>query len=59
MTQELLTAQEVANLLGINLSTVYTLIKSGELPAIKVGPKLWRIRASALDAYLKKGKESP
>ena len=37
MTTELLNAEEVAGLLGLSKSFVYTLIRRGQLPAAKCG----------------------
>lgn len=48
---ELLTAREVAEAMRVSTMTVYRLIKSGELPAIRVGKHL-RIRRTEVDAYL-------
>lgn len=50
----LLTVAEVAGTLRVSNMTVYRLIKSGELGALRVG-KNYRIRASDLDAYLAAG----
>lgn len=36
---------------GISTSAVYTLIKSGALPAIKLGDKLYRVSNEAVDRY--------
>ena len=47
----LLTVQEVADAMRVSRMTVYRLIKSGELPAIRVG-RHFRIRAADLDGYL-------
>lgn len=47
---ELLTAREVAELMRVSTMTVYRLIKSGELPAIRVGKHL-RIRRDDVEAY--------
>jgi excisionase family DNA binding protein len=47
----LLTPNEVAEQLRVSTMTVYRLIKSGDLPAIRVG-KHFRIRASDLAGYL-------
>ena len=47
----LLTVAEVASAMRISTMTVYRLIKSGELPAIRVG-KNYRIRESDMDRYL-------
>lgn len=47
----LLTVGEVADHMRVSNMTVYRLIKSGALPAIRVG-KNYRIRASDLSSYL-------
>ena len=41
MNSEVLTVQEVANYLRIDIRTVYRLAKKGELPCIKIG-RQWR-----------------
>ncbi len=47
----LLTVREVAATMRVSTMTVYRLIKSGQLPAIRVG-KNYRIRESDVDTYL-------
>ncbi len=47
----LLTVREVAATMRVSTMTVYRLIKSGELPAIRVGMN-YRIRESDVDRYL-------
>ena len=47
----LLTVAEVADHMRVSNMTVYRLIKSGQLPAIRVG-KNFRIRGRDLEAYL-------
>jgi excisionase family DNA binding protein len=47
----LLTVREVAATMRVSTMTVYRLIKSGELPAIRVG-KNYRIRESDVNRYL-------
>ena len=49
--QSLLTVSEVANMMRVSKMTVYRLIKSGQLPALRVG-KNFRIRADDVDTYL-------
>ncbi|MFV0343722.1 MAG: substrate-binding domain-containing protein [Anaerocolumna sp.] len=51
MSQEFYTPMEVADLLKIKKSTVYELIKRGELKCIKVG-KQFRVLKNDLDLYL-------
>lgn len=47
----LLTVGEVAATMRVSNMTVYRLIKSGDLPALRVG-KNYRIRESDVDGYL-------
>ncbi len=46
-----LTVQEVAGLMRVSPMTVYRLIKSGDLPAVRVG-RSFRVRDSDVDKYL-------
>ena len=46
-----LTVQEVADLIRVSSMTVYRLIKSGELPAVRVG-RSFRVRDVDVDTYL-------
>ena len=44
---------EVADELSVSLSQVYHMVRSGELPAIKVGGRgQWRIERSKLEEYI-------
>lgn len=48
-----LTLADVAETLNVSASQAYALVRSGELPAIKVGGRgQWRIEASELEAYI-------
>lgn len=49
--ESLLTVSEVASMMRVSNMTVYRLIKSGQLPALRVG-KNYRIRASDVETYL-------
>jgi excisionase family DNA binding protein len=51
MDTELLTPEEAAVYLRLNPQTAYRLLRGGQLPGVKIG-RQWRIRKSALDAYL-------
>ena len=51
MESDLLSSQEVAELLKISRNTVYELIKRGELSSLKVGKQV-RISKSEVNAYL-------
>lgn len=49
-----LTTEEVIQYLQLNLKTVYRLIRSGQLPAVRVG-RQWRFRKSDLDNLQNRG----
>ena len=49
--EPLLTVKEVAAVMRVSAMTVYRLINSGQLPAVRVG-KNFRIRESDLNEYL-------
>lgn len=49
---ELLTPQEAAKILKVDRRTVYKYLRSGELPAAKIGDT-WRIRQEDLDKFIK------
>ena len=50
--QPFLTPQEVSDLLQVSVQTVRRWIKEDDLPAYKVGPRMWRIRKVDLDEWL-------
>lgn len=52
MGERLLTVAEVARTMRVSNMTVYRLIKSGQLRAIRVG-KNYRIRESEVERYLR------
>lgn len=56
--RELLTADEVARELGLRPTTIYQWCREGRLPAIKLG-KEWRVRRTALDAFLEQSERRP
>jgi excisionase family DNA binding protein len=44
---------EVAEVLSVTVSQVYTLMRSGQLPAVKIGKRgVWRVSTEALEAYI-------
>jgi excisionase family DNA binding protein len=51
MGEELLSADDVAQYLELEPVTIYRWCRDGRLPCLKLG-KVWRIRRSALDAFL-------
>lgn len=52
MTGRLLTARQVADLLGVNPETVLRWTRRGELPAIRLPGGAIRYREDALDGWL-------
>jgi len=53
VTARFLTLADVAETLNISASQTYALVRSGELPAIKVGGRgQWRVEVSALEDYI-------
>lgn len=55
MTQRFIQLADVAEQLNITSSQAYALVRSGELPAIKVGQRgQWRVEASELEAYIQR-----
>jgi excisionase family DNA binding protein len=53
--EELLDIAQVAAYLGVSERTVYERVRSGALPATRVG-RLWRVPASDLQAWLESGR---
>lgn len=48
-----LTLADVAETLNISAAQTYALVRSGDLPAIKIGGRgQWRIEASALEEFI-------
>lgn len=46
-----LTAAEAMDVLGVGKNTMYRLLNSGELPAIRIG-RSWRIKLSSLQNFI-------
>jgi excisionase family DNA binding protein len=46
---------DVADVLNISATQAYALVRSGELPAIKIGGRgQWRVETSELEAYIQR-----
>ena len=56
--EQLLTTQDVAARLKVSTQTVRRWIKEGNperrLPAIRVGPRMWRVNPSELERWLRR-----
>lgn len=50
-----MTLADVAETLNISASQAYALVRSGDLPAIKVGGRgQWRVEVSVLEEYIQR-----
>ena len=48
-----LTLEDVARYLSVSVPQVYSLVRSGQLPAIKIGGRgVWRVDKKQLEAYV-------
>lgn len=54
----LLTIREVCQLLGMQKTFVYRLLKSGALPSLQIG-RARRVRREAVEAYLRRSEVGP
>ena len=50
--EKLYTVEQVSEYLALNPATVRLYLRDGELQGIKLGPRQWRVRESALEAFL-------
>ncbi|AYY13607.1 DNA-binding protein [Actinobacteria bacterium YIM 96077] len=55
MDLKLLTLDEVSEVLNTSQAQVYALVRSGELPAMKMGGRgQWRVHPDRLDEYIER-----
>ncbi|ACV09461.1 helix-turn-helix domain-containing protein [Jonesia denitrificans] len=55
MTSRFLTLADVTEVLNISSTQAYSLVRSGELPAIQVGGRgQWRVEAAELENYIQR-----
>lgn len=52
MEDELLSLEEVKDILKVHIETVRTWVRQKKLPAIKISPRDYRVRRSALNKFL-------
>lgn len=52
LANRMLTAQELASYLRVNRSTVYRLLKKGELPGFRIGSE-WRFRIDEVNRWFR------
>lgn len=59
MTQRFLTLTDVQEILNISSPQAYSLVRSGDLPAIQVGGRgQWRVEATELENYIQRQYEA-
>jgi excisionase family DNA binding protein len=55
MGSRFLSLADVQEMLNISAAQAYSLVRSGDLPAIQVGPKkVWRVEAAKLEEYIER-----
>ncbi|HEU0103099.1 MAG TPA: helix-turn-helix domain-containing protein [Mycobacteriales bacterium] len=55
VAERFLQLSDVAEVLNISASQTYALVRSGELPAIKIGGRgQWRVERSQLEEYIQR-----
>jgi excisionase family DNA binding protein len=55
VTARFLLISDVAEMLNISVAQAYALVRSGELPAIKIGGRgQWRVEREQLEAYIQR-----
>lgn len=55
MARRFIPLSEVSEVLGVSAAQAYALVRSGELPAIKVGGRgQWRVEVDELEAYIQR-----
>ena len=55
MAKRFIQLSEVSEILDISAAQAYALVRSGELPAIKVGGRgQWRVEVAELESYIQR-----
>ncbi|WP_061961727.1 helix-turn-helix domain-containing protein [Demequina flava] len=55
MSPRFLKLEDVQEILNISSQQAYSLVRSGDLPAIQVGGRgIWRIEAAELESYIQR-----
>jgi excisionase family DNA binding protein len=51
--EHLLTPEQVAERMNLSVLTVRAWLRSGRLPGVKPGGRIWRVRETDLDEYIR------
>lgn len=55
MSRRFIPLSEVSEILGVSSAQAYALVRSGDLPAIKVGGRgQWRVEVDELERYIER-----
>lgn len=55
MATRFLTLADVSEILNVSGAQAYSLVRSGDLPAIQIGGRLqWRVEATELERYIER-----
>jgi excisionase family DNA binding protein len=57
--EKVYTPEEAAEVLKVSPETVRIWLRTGKLGGVKMGRRLWRVRESDLEAFLKGNQEKP
>jgi excisionase family DNA binding protein len=52
MEKAILTVEQAAEILQMHVATVRRMLRLGQLPGMKLGPKEWRIPSDALQEFI-------
>ena len=58
MEKQILVAEEVAELLRVDKQRVYELVRTNQLPVIRLGERQYRFSQAAIDRWLSNGGSS-
>ncbi len=53
VSERLLTPEQVADRMNLSVLTVRAWLRSGRLPGVKPGGRIWRVRETELDEYIR------
>jgi excisionase family DNA binding protein len=59
MREKDLTVEELAAEIGLHYETCLRLLRSGDIPGYKAGPKIWRIPRKGLEEWKARGGAKP
>lgn len=55
MDKQILLADEVANILRVDVQRIYQLVRTNQIPVIKIGARQYRFSSRAIEQFLHSG----